>query len=153
MTELLQDHATLFLVLGLMLLAVDLFVVGISPLMFIAVGTLLTSAVLWAGWIEGGLLQAVLTAALMSVVVAMAGWYPLRWLQGRTAATPVGSDLVGRQLDTTAPVDRKGGTIRWSGTDWRARLDPASPAESLPPGKSVRITAVDGVTLVLVPEE
>lgn len=153
MEELLQDRATLFLVAGLILIAIDLFVVGISPLMFIAIGTLLTSAVLWTGWLDGGLLQALLVAAVMSVIVAAVGWYPLRWVQGRTSSDPVGSDLAGRRLDTTAPVDRKGGTIRWSGTEWRARLDPGSPHDSVPAGRSVRITGIDGVTLILIPDD
>lgn len=153
MEALLQDRATLFLVVGLILISVDLFVVGISPLMFIAVGTLLTSAILWTGWLDGGLLQALLLAALMSIVVAVVGWGPLRWMQGRMSADPVGSDLAGRRLDTTAPVDRKGGTIRWSGTEWRARLDPRCTTDSLPAGRSVRITGIDGVTLVLTPDD
>jgi membrane protein implicated in regulation of membrane protease activity len=150
---LLGDHPTLFLIVGLILIAVDLFVVGISPLMFLALGALLTSAILWAGWVEGGLLRAVLLAALMSVLAAALGWYPLRWLQQRMVREPVGSDLVGRRLDTTAPVDRQGGTIRWSGTVWQARLDPTAVPEALPAGVPVRITGVDGVTLMLVPDE
>jgi membrane protein implicated in regulation of membrane protease activity len=150
---LLQDHATLFLVVGLILISVDLFVVGISPLMFIAVGSLLTSAILWTGWVDGGLLQALLLAALMSVVAAVLGWGPLRWMQGRMSSEPIGSDLAGRRLDTTGPVDRRGGTIRWSGTEWQARLDPHSMVESLPAGRSVRITGIEGVTLILTPDD
>lgn len=152
MEALLADVPTLLLVAGLILVGVDLFVVGMSPLMFVAAGTLLASAVAWSGVVDVGPLQAVLLAALLSVVAAVLGWRPLRWVQARTNAGPVGSDLVGRHLETTAPVDRRQGTIRWSGTEWRARLDPSSAVDTLEAGTAVQVVAVDGVTLILRPD-
>lgn len=153
MTTLLGDQATLFLIVGLILIAVDMLVVGLSPLMFIAAGALLTSALIHVASLDLDLLEALLLAAGLAVAAALLGWYPLRRLQRSMASPPVGSDLVGRELETTAKVDKSAGTIRWSGTEWRARLDATAPMPSVPPGTRVRITAVDGVTLVLAPAE
>jgi membrane protein implicated in regulation of membrane protease activity len=148
-----QDQATLFLIAGLVLIAIDLFVVGVSPLMFIACGALLTSGVLYVGWLDPDLLGALLLCVVLSFVTALLGWYPLRRLEGTVNPGPVGSDLVGRELETTGEVDRKAGTIRWSGTEWRARLDASAGVAAVPAGTAVRITAVDGVTLIVLPVE
>ena len=45
------DPANLSLIAGLALLGLDIVVIGLSPVMFVAVGALLTSALLYAtGW-------------------------------------------------------------------------------------------------------
>jgi len=141
----------LFLLAGLVLIAIDIFAIGVSPLMFVAAGALLTSAVLYLGLVETDLLEALLLCGLMSIVAAVLGWYPLGRFQQTVPRQAVGSDLVGRELETTASVTRRGGTIRWSGTDWQARLAPGSGRDSVPPGTPVTITAVEGVTLIVSP--
>ena len=141
----------MFLIAGLILIAIDIFLAGLSPLMFIAAGALLTSAVLYFGWLETDLLGALLLCVVLSVLSASLGWYPLNRLQKAMGSGPVGSDLVGRELDTTAEVGKRSGTIRWSGTEWQARLAPGCERDSLPPGRRVTITAVEGVTLILSP--
>ena len=50
-TAFLYDPANASLIAGLILLGLDIVVIGLSPVMFVAVGALLTSAVLYAtGW-------------------------------------------------------------------------------------------------------
>ncbi|MFO1125614.1 MAG: hypothetical protein U1E25_10235 [Methylocystis sp.] len=44
------DPANLSLIAGLALLGLDIVVIGLSPVMFVAVGALFNSAVLYAGW-------------------------------------------------------------------------------------------------------
>lgn len=151
MAELIEDQAMLFLLGGLVLIAIDIFAVGVSPLMFIAAGALLTSALIHLGWVDTGLLEALLICGLLSLVSAGIGWYPLGRFQQTVPRQAIGSDLVGRELDTTASVTKRAGTIRWSGTEWQARLVANADQDSVPPGTRVMITAVEGVTLILSP--
>ena len=59
------------------------------------------------------------------------------------------SDLIGVKAPVSQDITRVDGKVRYSGIDWSARLDRASPVEIIPIGIMVQIVAVDGNVLIV----
>ncbi|HXW71237.1 MAG TPA: NfeD family protein [Methylocella sp.] len=161
MDALISDSAQLYLVAGLLLLGIDIFIVGLSPLMFVAAGALATSALLYiSGW-KGGILHLIgwdlsLVAslavwALLSLLFALLGRRPLQAFQNAQVCEDESSDLIGREVMTTHEVTKTGGFIDWSGTRWRARLAENAGIERIGPGARVQIIAIKDLALILKP--
>jgi membrane protein implicated in regulation of membrane protease activity len=149
--ELIYDPANASLVVGLALLALDIAVIGLSPLMFFALGALATSALLYLTGFRPTLIETAALAAAASLAIALVGKRPLQRFQNADVEEDQSSDLIGRELTTTHEVTKSGGTVHWSGLDWRARLAADAGAESLPPGARAKVTAIENLTLVLTP--
>jgi hypothetical protein len=147
------DPANLSLIVGLALLGFDIVVVGLSPVMFVAVGALATSAALYATGARPGLVETAAIAAGASVVIALLGRKPLQRFQGADVREDQSSDLIGRTLTTTHEVTKEGGRVHWSGLDWEARLTPEASVDNLAPGAHVRVARVENLVLVLEPVE
>jgi len=147
----LSDPANASLVAGLVLFALDIVVIGLSPVMFVGVGAILTSVLLYAtGW-RPAFAETLALVAGASLLVALIGWRPLQRFQAADVQDDQSSDLIGRALVTTHEVTKEGGRVHWSGLDWEARLAADAPVESLAPGVRVRVTRVENLTLVLEP--
>jgi hypothetical protein len=149
--ELIYDPANLSLVVGLALLALDIAVIGLSPLMFFALGALATSALLFATGYRPTLLATAALAATLSLVIALVGKKPLQRFQNADVEEDRSSDLIGRELTTTHEVTKSGGVVHWSGVDWRARLAEEASAEKLAPGDKARVERIENLVLVLTP--
>ena len=150
-TTFLFDPANATLVAGLILLATDIIVIGLSPVMFVGVASIATSLLLYAtGW-RPGLAETLARVAGASLLVTFVGWRPLRRFQSADVQDDQSSDLIGRELTTTHDVTKSGGRLHWSGLDWQARLAPEAPVERLAAGERARVTRVENLTLVLAP--
>ncbi|ATQ67989.1 hypothetical protein Ms3S1_17630 [Methylosinus sp. 3S-1] len=149
--ELFYDPANLALVVGLALLALDIAVIGLSPLMFFAIGALAASALLYLTGLRPSLIETAALAAALSLAIALIGKKPLQRFQNADVEEDRSSDLIGRELTTTHEVTKTGGKVHWSGVDWRARLAPDAVADSLAPGARAKVTAIESLTLVLTP--
>jgi membrane protein implicated in regulation of membrane protease activity len=147
------DPANLALVVGLALLALDIAVIGLSPLMFFAIGALAASALLYLTGFRPSLIETAALAAALSLAIALVGKKPLQRFQNADVEEDRSSDLIGRELTTTHEVTKSGGLVHWSGVDWRARLAADAAAESLAPGARAKVTAIESLTLVLSPVE
>jgi inner membrane protein len=145
------DPANLSLIAGLVLLGFDIVVVGLSPLMFVAVGALATSAALHATGARPGLVETAAIVAGASLVIALLGRKPLQRFQSADVREDQSSDLIGRELVTTQEVTKTQGRVHWSGLDWEARLSPEAAVESLAAGAQARVTRVENLVLVLEP--
>lgn len=145
------DPATSSLIVGLALLGLDIVVIGLSPVMFFALGALATSALLFVtGW-RPSLIETAALAAGASLVIALVGKKPLQRFQSADVQEDQSSDLIGRELTTTHEVTKTGGRVHWSGVDWRARLAEDATVESLAPGAVARVARVENLVLVLTP--
>jgi membrane protein implicated in regulation of membrane protease activity len=150
-TDFFADSANLSLVAGLVLLAFDIVIVGLSPIMFVAVGALLTSAALYATGARPGVLETAAIAAGAGLALALLGRKPLQRFQAADVQEDQSSDLIGRELVATHEVTKTKGRVHWSVLDWEARLAADAPVESLVPGARARVTRVDNLVLVLSP--
>jgi membrane protein implicated in regulation of membrane protease activity len=145
------DPANAALIAGLVLLAIDIVVIGLSPVMFVGVGAIATSVLLYAtGW-RPALAETLALVAGASLLVALVGWRPLQRFQAADVREDQSSDLIGRELVTTHVVTKEGGIVHWSGLDWQARLAADAPVDNLAPGARARVTRVENLALVLEP--
>lgn len=145
------DPANASLIAGLILLATDIVVIGLSPVMFVGVGAVLTSMLLFAtGW-RPSVVETLALVAGASLLVTLIGWRPLQRFQSADIAEDQSSDLIGRELVTTHEVTKQSGRVHFSGLDWEARLAAETPVETLAPGTAARIARVENLTLVLAP--
>lgn len=150
-TAFLPDSAALSLIAGLALLGLDIVVIGLSPVMFLAIGALATSAALYATGLRPGPLETAAIAAGLSLLVALFGRKALQRFQAADVQEDRSSDLIGRELVTTHEVTKTSGRVHWSGLDWQARLSPDAPVDRLAPGARARVAGVENLTLVLAP--
>ena len=150
-TAFFYDSANATLIAGFGLLALDIIIIGLSPVMFVAVGALLSSIALYAtGW-RPALVETLALVACASLMVALIGWRPLKRFQNADIEEDQSSDLIGRELTTTHEVTKERGVVFWSGVEWQARLVADAPVEALAPGVKARVTRVENLALVLEP--
>lgn len=148
-----SDPAVLSLVAGLALLGLDIIVIGLSPVMFVAVGALVTSALLYAtGW-RPTLLETAALAAGVSLVIAIFGKRPLQRFQNADVQEDQSSDLIGRELTTTHEVTKHSGVVRWSGVEWEARLAEDLALEMVEAGARMKVVKIENLVLMLAPIE
>lgn len=145
------DPANVSLIVGLALLGLDIVVIGLSPAMFVAVGALVTSALLYASGWRPAPVETLALIAGASLLVALIGWRPLRRFQNADIEEDKSSDLIGRELIATHEVTKTHGTVFWSGVEWQARLAEDVGVDSLAPGKRARVVRVENLALVLEP--
>lgn len=145
------DPANASLIAGLILLATDIVVIGLSPVMFVGVGAILTSALLFASGWRPSAVETLALVAGASLLVTLIGWRPLQRFQASDVAEDQSSDLIGRELVTTHEVTKTHGRVYFSGLEWEARLAADAPVDTLAPGARAKVTRVENLTLVLAP--
>jgi inner membrane protein len=163
MDAIISNPAQLYLIAGLLLLGIDIFLIGLSPLMFIAIGALVTSGILYvSGWKTGilhligwnpGVLEPLVMCALISLLAAVAGRRPLQAFQNSNVQEDKSSDLIGREVVTTHEVTRSEGCLYWSGTLWQARLADSARVERVGPGVRMQVEKVKNLALILRPAD
>ena len=141
-----QDY--LFYALAGICLLLELALLGISgPLLFIAIGSLLTGVFISLGLIHMFSVALVIFAGL-SIASAALLWAPLKKLQNKEVGPETSSDMVGKILPVTARVTHMDGRVSYSGVEWLARLDSSS-SEAIEIENRVEVTSVDGTILVV----
>ena len=161
MDGIIDNSEIFFLIAGFVLFGIDIFIIGLSPLMFVATGALVTSGLLYlSGWQGGilhltgwnpGFLEALAICAVISFLIAMVGRRPLQVFQNSNVQEDRSSDLIGRELITTQDVTKTGGWVHWSGTQWQARLADSVQVERVGPGVRMQVVQVKNLALILVP--
>jgi membrane protein implicated in regulation of membrane protease activity len=156
-----ETPAVIFLIVGLVLFGMDIFVIGLSPLLFVAAGALVTSAIVFvAGWGGGilhlagwtlGYLEAGAIWAILSVLIALVGRGRLEAFQSAGIEDDRSSDLIGREMVTTEEITKTAGWISFSGTTWQARLADSVDTDRIGPGVRMRVVQVKNLALVLRP--
>ncbi len=143
-----QDY--FFYALAGICLLIELALLGISgPLLFVALGSLLTGVFISLGLVHAFSVAIVLLAGL-SVSSAALLWGPLKKLQNKEAGPETSSDMVGKVLLVTARISQIEGRVSYSGVEWMARLDSAS-LEPVEAENLVEVTSVDGTLLRVKP--
>jgi hypothetical protein len=146
------DPANLSLIAGLALLGFDIVVIGLSPVMFVALGALAVSATLYASGWRPSLIETAALVAGASLLIALVGKRPLQKFQSADVREDESSDLIGRELTTTHEVTKTKGVVHWSGAEWQARLAEDSPIERVAPGERMKVVKVANLALVLKPK-
>lgn len=145
-----QNPAHLFYTITGVCLVLELGVLGMSgPLLFVALGSLLTGIVISLGLVNGWEM-AILSLGILTAISALLLWKPFKRFQNAAVLPDTSSDMIGRILPVSQVVTRDQGAVSYSGIEWQARLK--EEASSVAVGDRVRVLAVDG-SLLLVQAE
>ena len=130
-----------FIVLGLILLAIEVLVFGFSTfvLFFIGVGAIASGVLMMMGLVPETVLNSVLATAIISIVVALVSWKPMKSIQNKVEVSHVDNDMIGHRflLSDDLPVG-KTVTHRYSGIDWQVKAK-----TELAMGTEVEITNIE----------
>jgi membrane protein implicated in regulation of membrane protease activity len=129
------------IVLGLILLAIEVLVLGLSTfvLFFIGIGTIATGILMMFGVIPETLLNSLLAMAIISSLVALLSWKPMKRMQNRVELKQIDNDMIGHQfILSEALLIGKTITHRYSGIDWQVKAK-----EPLAVGVEVKIIAME----------
>jgi len=141
-----QDY--FFYALAGICLLVELSLLGMSgPLLFVALGSVITGVLISLGLIHSFSIALVVFAGL-SVASAALLLGPLKKLQNKEVGPETSSDMVGKILPVTARITQADGRVSYSGVEWLARLDGSS-NEAIEAENRVEVTSVDGTILVV----
>lgn len=149
MEYILSNLPQTLIVLGLILLAIEVLVLGFSTffLFFIGIGAIATGILMAMGLIPETVLDSLLATAIISTVVALVSWKPMKNIQNKVDLNPVNNDMVGHQF--VLPDELLIGktiTHRYSGIDWQVKAE-----EPLTAGTPVRIIKIEVGLLTVEP--
>ena len=129
------------IVIGLILLAIEVLVLGFSTfvLFFLGLGFTTTGILMAFGLIPETILTSLLATAIISSVVALVSWKPMKKLQNKAEVKQVNNDMIGHQFTLEKELV-VGQTIshRYSGIDWQIKAK-----EPLAAGTEVKITSME----------
>jgi membrane protein implicated in regulation of membrane protease activity len=138
------NHDRVFYVLAGICFILELGLLGLSgPLLFFAIACLVTAFLISAGLISGWEME-ILVAGTLTVVITSLLWKPLKKFQNSRDGADTSSDMIGRLVTASEVITSEGGTIRYSGIDWPARLDASASEAFIAEGKQCMIASVDG---------
>jgi membrane protein implicated in regulation of membrane protease activity len=128
---------------------VELSLMGLSgPLLFFAIASLATGVLVDLNFIEGWQSE-VLVVGLFTAIIAAILWKPLKKLQNTKSATDTSSDMIGLKIYASSNITATGGTIRYSGIDWQARLADDTITEFISDKSQCQIVAIMGNTMLV----
>lgn len=139
------------LIVGILLLAVEIVVMGFSTffLFFAGLACVATAVVMWLGILPEEFLYAVFSVAGFTALFALLLWKTLANLQQDVDSTHASNDIVGHSfvlpndIEATLPITQKP-SYQYSGINWR--LDAH---QDIPKGSLVEVIQTDvGVLLV-----
>lgn len=141
-----QDY--FFYALAGICLLVELSLLGMSgPLLFVAIGSVITGVLLSLGIIHSfGI--ALVALGVISLASAAMLWGPLKKLQNKEVGPETSSDMVGKIVPVTARITQTDGRVSYSGVEWLARLDSSS-SKPIEAESRVKVTSVDGTILMV----
>ncbi len=130
-----------FIVLGLILLAIEVLVLGFSTfvLFFIGIGAIATGVLMAMGLFPETLFNSLLATAIISTFIALVGWKPMKRIQNRVELKQIDNDMIGHRF-VLAEELAIGRTVthRYSGIDWQVKAK-----EQLPAGTEVKIVSME----------
>lgn len=130
---------------------IELSIMGLSgPLLFFALASFGTGILVSVGFIDGWKSE-VLTVGLLTAVIAVVLWKPLKSLQNSKRKTDDSSDMIGLTVLVSSEINSTSGSIRYSGIDWQARLADEVNVESINKQSQCQIVAITGTTMLVKP--
>ena len=118
----LNNLAESLLILGIVLLAIEIVVLGFSSfvLFFVGCAAMVTAGLLYVGIIPDTMLAAMFSTGLLTALSAFLLWKPLKSMQTNVDTSKVKSDLVGHRFilveDVTPKLTPK---YHYSGINWK----------------------------------
>ena len=127
-------------VLGLIFLVIEVLVLGFSTfvLLFVGIGTIISGLLMALGLLPETLVNALLSTAVISSLVALISWQPMKRMQNKVESHQVDNGIVGETfILEEALVLGKTVTHRYSGIDWQVKSK-----QTLAAGSEVKIVSM-----------
>ena len=141
------DHLW-FLIAGISFV-IELSLMGLSgPLLFFAIASLVTGILVSLGFIDGWQSE-VLSVGILTALIAVILWKPLKAFQNSKDKTDNSSDMIGLVVPASSEISVSSGTIRYSGIDWQARLADDANGELISEQSQCEIVAITGNTMLV----
>jgi len=144
-----ENHDLVLYGIAVISFMIEITVLGLSgPLLFFALACFATGILSSLGVLSS------LEAEIVSIGVLMALftfvlWKPLRQFQNSGGGPDNSSDMIGQLVPCITQVTSVSGSIRHSGINWNARLDPVSSSESIAEGDTCQISGVEGNVMLV----
>lgn len=129
------------IVLGLILLAIEILVLGFSTfvLFFIGIGAIIAGILMAIAILPDTFLSSLLATAIISSIVALISWQPMKRMQGKVESNQIENDMIGHQFVLSNDLTPgKTVTHHYSGIDWQVKAN-----EELLTGTNVKIIGME----------
>lgn len=117
-----NNLAESLIIVGLALLVVEVVVLGFSTfvLCFVGLATVITGGLMSAGVVPDSMLAALSSIGVLTALLAIFLWRPLKSMQNNVERKKVTSDLVGHSFILNEAVSMSNNPVyRYSGIDWQ----------------------------------
>ncbi|MBU2871892.1 NfeD family protein [Colwellia sp. E2M01] len=153
MQNFLENHQLIWYAIAGLSLVIELGIMGLSgPLLFFAIASAVTGILVNIGLINGWPSE-ILVVGILSAVITLILWKPLKKMQQLSSKTDESSDMIGLKVPASSEITATAGTIRYSGVDWQARLaddiDGEVISEAISDKSQCVIVAVSGTTMLV----
>jgi len=144
-----QNHDTVLYSIASCALIIELTLAALSgPLLFFAIGSALTGALVSFGLLSNWEIEIVFVA-LLSLASAFFLWQPLKKFQGKKHVADNSSDLIDHIVVVSQDITLTSGSARYSGINWPARLGENNKEKLIKKGSQVKIVAINGNMLLV----
>ncbi|UTW50013.1 NfeD family protein [Bacterioplanoides sp. SCSIO 12839] len=119
-----DNMAEILMVAGLAALIIEVAVLGFATfvLLFLGASLLITGLAMTVGLLDTTLVTALWSNALLTTVLALGLWKPLRRMQNNVESKEVNSDFAAETFILEVDVDIQGNTTRaYSGVQWKLK--------------------------------
>lgn len=141
--------AYFFLIIGVVAILIEVVLLQLTTfwLLFVGIGALLASLVVWI-FPEMGWVGAMIVFAVGTAVITLLLMRPLkRWQHGPSPMH--GNDAIGQKVTAIDEISAgEPGNVMWSGADWSAELQ-VGVDRVVAPGEQAEIVDMRGITLVI----
>lgn len=145
-----NHHHVYFLIAGIAFV-IELTVMGLSgPLFFFALAAFITGILSSMGVISGWETE-IFSLGIITALIAALLWKPLKNFQKKGSGVDTSSDMIGQQVPSSSVIDATSGSIRFSGINWNARLDPSAGIEQIAASEMCTITGMQGNVAIVLP--
>jgi len=136
-----NNLAESLLILGILLLVIEIAVLGFSTfvLFFVGCAAIIAACLLYVGVIPDTLLSAMFSTGILTALLAVLLWKPLKNIQAKVDTTKAKGDLVGHKfvlVEDVAPELTP--EYRYSGINWKLKS-----SEHLVAGTQVEVIEAD----------
>jgi membrane protein implicated in regulation of membrane protease activity len=135
-----NNLAESLIIVGLALLVVEVVVLGFSTfvLFFVGLAAVITGGLMRIGFLPDSMLAALSSIGVLTALLAIFLWRPLKSMQNNVERKKVTSDLVGHSFILSEAVSMSSNPVyRYSGIDWQL-----SSEKELSAGTLVEVTGV-----------
>ncbi|MHA2940017.1 NfeD family protein [Vibrio sp. RC27] len=124
MDYILSNLAQSYVVIGLLLLAIEVLVLGFSTfvLIFVGIGMIAVGVLMFLGVFPETVMNSLLATAIISTLVALFSWKPMKRLQNKVDSTKTTNDMIGHRFFLTDEL-LVGHRVnhRYSGIEWKVK--------------------------------